>query len=88
MLVDLKLMLKVCFNLFMGHIVLMTLLLTYRVNDKDEVDDDNQRMIVPRIPTGISGTALAASLLRDGWSVSGIFELILLICFPLSVYFI
>lgn len=26
-------------------------------------------MIVPRVPMGISGTALAASLLRDGWSV-------------------
>ncbi|XP_039114966.1 LOW QUALITY PROTEIN: nuclear-pore anchor-like [Dioscorea cayenensis subsp. rotundata] len=44
------------------------------VNDKDEVDDDNQRMIVPRIPTGISGTALAASLLRDGWSLAKMYE--------------
>lgn len=24
----------------------------------------------PRVPVGVSGTALAASLLRDGWSVS------------------
>lgn len=31
-------------------------------------------MIVPRIPAGISGTALAASLLRDGWSVSHIIQ--------------
>ncbi|CAI9773199.1 unnamed protein product [Fraxinus pennsylvanica] len=36
-----------------------------------ECDDvDNDRMIVPRIPAGISGTALAASLLRDGWSLA------------------
>lgn len=27
-------------------------------------------MLVPSIPSGVSGTALAASLLRDGWSVS------------------
>lgn len=25
---------------------------------------------MPKIPVGVSGTALAASLLRDGWSVS------------------
>lgn len=31
---------------------------------------ENDHMIVPRIPAGVSGTALAASLLRDGWSVS------------------
>ncbi|KAL2524161.1 Nuclear-pore anchor [Abeliophyllum distichum] len=37
-----------------------------------ECDDvvENDRMIVPRIPAGISGTALAASLLRDGWSLA------------------
>ncbi|KAJ0986603.1 hypothetical protein J5N97_004959 [Dioscorea zingiberensis] len=40
------------------------------VNDKDEVDGDSQHMIVPKIPTGVSGTALAASLLRDGWSLA------------------
>lgn len=32
------------------------------------VGDD--RAIVPSIPAGVSGTALAASLLRDGWTVS------------------
>lgn len=32
------------------------------------VEDD--RAIVPKIPGGVSGTTLAASLLRDGWSVS------------------
>lgn len=32
------------------------------------VGDD--RAIVPSIPSGVSGTALAASLLRDGWTVS------------------
>ena len=31
---------------------------------------ENDLMLVPRIPAGVSGTALAASLLRDGWSVS------------------
>ncbi|CAI9760212.1 unnamed protein product [Fraxinus pennsylvanica] len=34
---------------------------------------ENDRMIVPRIPAGISGTALAASLLRDGWSLAKIY---------------
>lgn len=34
----------------------------------DVVEDAH--MIVPKIPAGVSGTALAASLLRDGWSVS------------------
>ncbi|KAL6974118.1 hypothetical protein U1Q18_028301 [Sarracenia purpurea var. burkii] len=28
------------------------------------------QMVVPNIPVGISGTALAASLLRDGWSLA------------------
>ncbi|KAM0927210.1 hypothetical protein ACQ4PT_003280 [Festuca glaucescens] len=31
--------------------------------------NQNDLMIVPRVPSGVSGTALAASLLRDGWSV-------------------
>ncbi|KAH9316463.1 hypothetical protein KI387_025090, partial [Taxus chinensis] len=31
------------------------------------------RVVVPRIPPGISGTALAASLLRDGWSLAKIY---------------
>eukprot|EP01018_Ginkgo_biloba_P028799 Gb_36757 [translate_table: standard] len=30
-------------------------------------------MLVPRVPSGISGTALAASLLRDGWSLAKIY---------------
>ena len=30
-------------------------------------------MIVPKIPVGVSGTALAASLLRSGWSVSDLY---------------
>ncbi|XP_028799696.1 nuclear-pore anchor isoform X2 [Neltuma alba] len=33
----------------------------------DLVEESN--MLVPRIPAGVSGTALAASLLRDGWSL-------------------
>jgi nucleoprotein TPR len=37
--------------------------------EENDMVEDN-RMIVPKIPTGVSGTALAASLLRDGWSVS------------------
>ncbi|MQL71936.1 hypothetical protein Taro_004262, partial [Colocasia esculenta] len=41
-----------------------------------EGNDDNEdgHMIVPRIPAGVSGTALAASLLRDGWSLAKMFE--------------
>ncbi|KAI8550055.1 hypothetical protein RHMOL_Rhmol06G0074600 [Rhododendron molle] len=31
---------------------------------------DYSRTVVPNIPLGISGTALAASLLRDGWSLA------------------
>lgn len=34
-------------------------------------------MLVPKIAAGVSGTALAASLLRDGWSVS---YLCLIVC--------
>ncbi|KAI3414928.1 TPR_MLP1_2 domain-containing protein [Psidium guajava] len=34
----------------------------------DMVQDDHA--IVPRVPIGVSGTALAASLLRDGWSLA------------------
>lgn len=36
--------------------------------DSDSTHEDGQ-LVVPKIPLGISGTALAASLLRDGWSV-------------------
>ncbi|KAL1563061.1 nuclear-pore anchor-like [Salvia divinorum] len=42
-------------------------LLTNSVDDDEMVLDD--RAIVPIIPAGVSGTALAASLLRDGWSL-------------------
>lgn len=38
------------------------------VDTNDTVENDH--MLVPRLPAGVSGTALAASLLRDGWSVS------------------
>ncbi|KAL3614899.1 hypothetical protein CASFOL_040560 [Castilleja foliolosa] len=37
--------------------------------DADEMVVDD-RAIVPRIPAGVSGTALAASLLRDGWTLA------------------
>jgi nucleoprotein TPR len=35
----------------------------------DNMDEENNAL-VSKIPVGVSGTALAASLLRDGWSVS------------------
>ncbi|KAE9584981.1 putative nucleoprotein TPR/MLP1 [Lupinus albus] len=37
-----------------------------------EVDNmvDENSVIVPKIPVGVSGTALAASLMRDGWSLA------------------
>lgn len=38
-------------------------------------------MIVPKIPAGVSGTALAASLLRSGWSVSKH-----IVCHMLEIY--
>ncbi|KZV32903.1 nuclear-pore anchor [Dorcoceras hygrometricum] len=38
------------------------------VETSELVEDD--RAIVPKIPGGVSGTALAASLLRDGWSLA------------------
>lgn len=37
--------------------------------DTNNISEDN-RLLVPKSPAGVSGTALAASLLRDGWSVS------------------
>ncbi|PKA47867.1 Nuclear-pore anchor [Apostasia shenzhenica] len=39
-----------------------------------DASNDNEQMIVPRITAGISGTALAASLLRDGWSLTKMYE--------------
>lgn len=44
---------------------------------------ENNQMNVPKIPPGVSGTALAASILRDGWSVS--FFFILFTCFPFII---
>ncbi|KAL5732068.1 hypothetical protein ACHQM5_004726 [Ranunculus cassubicifolius] len=44
---------------------------TYR-SDADVQENDG--MVVPRIPVGVSGTALAASLLRDGWSLAKMYE--------------
>lgn len=38
------------------------------LNNDDRADGNS--MVVSKIPVGVSGTALAASLLRDGWSVS------------------
>lgn len=46
--------------------------------DADEMVVDDQALI-PSIPAGVSGTALAASLLRDGWSVSTVCFMILVI---------
>ncbi|XP_057958216.1 nuclear-pore anchor [Malania oleifera] len=39
----------------------------------NEITEDN-RMLVPNIPVGVSGTALAASLLRDGWSLAKMYS--------------
>lgn len=41
--------------------------------ETNDMVEDN-RIIVPKIPAGVSGTALAASLLRDGWSLAKIYE--------------
>ncbi|KAM0835139.1 hypothetical protein ACQ4PT_063130 [Festuca glaucescens] len=41
---------------------------------RSNVVNQNDLMIVPRVPSGVSGTALAASLLRDGWSLAKIYE--------------
>ncbi|XP_071905571.1 nuclear-pore anchor isoform X2 [Coffea arabica] len=34
---------------------------------------EDNRMLLPSIPVGVSGTALAASLLRDGWSLAQLY---------------
>ncbi|KAB5544461.1 hypothetical protein DKX38_012573 [Salix brachista] len=49
---------------------------TERWMDPHNNDDlaDGNTMIVPKIPVGVSGTALAASLLRDGWSLAKMYE--------------
>ncbi|RDX90271.1 Nuclear-pore anchor, partial [Mucuna pruriens] len=36
--------------------------------EADAVEENS--LLVPKIPVGVSGTALAASLLRDGWSLA------------------
>ncbi|XP_058722838.1 nuclear-pore anchor-like isoform X2 [Vicia villosa] len=35
-----------------------------------DITDEGNNAIVPKLPVGVSGTALAASLLRDGWSLA------------------
>ncbi|KFK42334.1 hypothetical protein AALP_AA2G243000 [Arabis alpina] len=35
---------------------------------------EQSQEIIPKVPAGVSGTALAASLLRDGWSLAKIYE--------------
>ncbi|KAM0038681.1 hypothetical protein Hdeb2414_s0013g00417721 [Helianthus debilis subsp. tardiflorus] len=47
---------------------------SYDVNNTNEDNNNNNLMLVPSIPAGISGTALAASLLRDGWSLVKMYE--------------
>ncbi|XP_043688308.1 nuclear-pore anchor isoform X2 [Telopea speciosissima] len=44
-----------------------------RGTEPDDSSEDS-RMLVPKVPVGISGTALAASLLRDGWSLAKMYE--------------
>lgn len=53
------------------------------VPSTEMIEDD--RWLVPSIPAGVSGTALAASLLRDGWSVSSVNTSILIILFNASL---
>nr|AWA45083.1 hypothetical protein SS34F19_000006 [Saccharum spontaneum] len=36
--------------------------------------NQNDLVVIPKVPSGVSGTALAASLLRDGWSLAKIYE--------------
>ncbi|XP_073117973.1 nuclear-pore anchor [Elaeis guineensis] len=43
------------------------------LEELDSTHEDGQ-LVVPKIPLGISGTALAASLLRDGWSLAKMYE--------------
>ncbi|KAJ0552350.1 nuclear-pore anchor isoform X1 [Helianthus annuus] len=40
----------------------------------EDNNNNNNPMLVPSVPAGISGTALAASLLRDGWSLVKMYE--------------
>ncbi|KAL4293697.1 hypothetical protein S83_062924 [Arachis hypogaea] len=41
---------------------------TASIEDDNMTDENN--LLVPKIPVGVSGTALASSLLRDGWSLA------------------
>ncbi|KAK8623172.1 hypothetical protein V6N13_118063 [Hibiscus sabdariffa] len=50
----------------LGNFTTQTLINSYDANDM--VKDSHA--LVPKIPVGVSGTALAASLLRDGWSLA------------------
>ncbi|KAG9439272.1 hypothetical protein H6P81_019437 [Aristolochia fimbriata] len=40
----------------------------------DKRDNDDRLLLLPKVPAGISGTALATSLLRDGWSLVKMYE--------------
>ncbi|GAV64888.1 TPR_MLP1_2 domain-containing protein, partial [Cephalotus follicularis] len=40
----------------------------------DSSGREDNHIIVPKIPVGVSGTALAASLLRDGWSLGKMYS--------------
>ncbi|KAG6466993.1 hypothetical protein ZIOFF_075177 [Zingiber officinale] len=40
----------------------------------ETTNNENNQILVPKIPLGVSGTALAASLLRDGWSLAKMYE--------------
>ncbi|KAK8526986.1 hypothetical protein V6N13_084854 [Hibiscus sabdariffa] len=50
----------------LGNFTTQTLINSYDANDM--VKDSHA--LVPKIPVGVSGTTLAASLLRDGWSLA------------------
>ncbi|KAF7822471.1 nuclear-pore anchor [Senna tora] len=41
-------------------------------NESNDMVEESH-MLVPKIPVGVSGTALAASLLRDGWSLAKLY---------------
>lgn len=62
-----------------------------RWEDSDEASEmaNEDQALVPSVPLGVSGTALAASLLRDGWSVSHLFARLCDVHVPgqLYVYF-
>ncbi|XVF77755.1 hypothetical protein PTKIN_Ptkin14bG0072200 [Pterospermum kingtungense] len=53
-----------------GNFTTEKLISSYDANERAEDD----RALVPKIPVGVSGTALAASLLRDGWSLAKMYE--------------